>query len=223
MYLFVHSSETRLSYYAYPQPRGAPLLRPPRSHPPSPSRAVVAPFVFGGSIITIGLAPLQKFPNHQHAISIFLESTHDAYGLTPHRMSRVQYGDCVVLNIGGNAKYCVAGEGFYNDTLNACPQNFPHADANVALFEITVRHTYQARHRLKAALAEHHFNLDTPKKEVLKQVDDVIHGSLSLLYREYDDEVGQNASEEKLCRGKEVCYGDIEGAAEGTARQQRRQ
>ena len=123
-------------------------------------------------------------------------------------MSRVHYGDVVSVLIG-EAKSCVAGEGFYSDTLNACPNNFAHSDAKVALFEITTRHTYQARNRLQAALLEHQFDLGTPREEVLKQLHDHATVSATLLYREYDDELAQNASEEKQSRGKEVCYGDI--------------
>lgn len=123
-------------------------------------------------------------------------------------MSRVQFGDIVGLRVG-ESKLCVAGEGFYNDTLNACPQNSAHANAKVALFEITSRHTYQCRNRLLSALSEHQFNLESPKRDVLKHVDDRVSGILQQLYREYDDEVAQNCAEAKQCRGKDVCYGDI--------------
>jgi hypothetical protein len=123
-------------------------------------------------------------------------------------MSRVHYGDIVSIRIG-DVKSCVAGEGFYSDTLNACPQNFAHSDAKVALFEITTRHTYQARNRLQAVLTEHQFNLETPRDEVLKKLHDQVTVNVNLLYREYDDELTQNSSEEKQSCGKEVCYGDI--------------
>lgn len=123
-------------------------------------------------------------------------------------MSLVHYGDIVGVRVG-ETKLCVSGEGFYNDSLNASPQNFANADSKVALFEITTRHTYQCRNRLQAALMEHQFNLDSPKQDVLKNVNERARGDLQLLYREYDDELAQNASEATQCRGKEVCYGDI--------------
>ncbi len=109
----------------------------------------------------------------------------------------------------GDTKACVAGEGFYNDTLNATPQKIAYADAKVSLFELTIRHTYQAQKRLHTALLESQFNVDTPRSEVLKQASAGTSASWNVLFREYDEEIAQNASDVVQARGKDLCYGDI--------------